>query len=104
MKNVKEFKRNLYEINNLEPIDLYLTHKMGKYKSKIIRRVVKSGHPSFLFYYHVLQHVFIDHLSLKLHSSYLSVKYKVVCFLFTLQKCKINVSEIEGTSCRKMRI
>ena len=89
MKNVKEFKRDLYEINNLEPIDLYLTHKMGKYKSKIIRRVVKGVDThSFLFYYHVLQHVFIDHLSLKLHSSYLSVKYKVVCFLFTLQNVR----------------
>ncbi len=30
--------------------------------------------------------------------------YKVVCNIFTLQKCKVNVSEIEGTSCRKVRI
>lgn len=30
--------------------------------------------------------------------------YEMICNFFTLQKCKVNVSEIEGTSCRKMRI
>lgn len=30
MKNEKECKRDLYEINNLEPIDLYVIHSMGK--------------------------------------------------------------------------